>query len=74
MSHITEAHNVKAGDWIVPEGKEYPSEVAKVTHSNRITDPWTGQLRYTKRRFYFTAALNAPHGAEYNSDTLVVVY
>lgn len=69
-----ESQDVKAGDWIVPEGEQYPSEVYKVTRSHRVTDVWTGKLKYTRRRFYFDSRTGAKHGAEFNAETMIFVY
>lgn len=69
-----EAKDVKAGDWIHPEGEQYPSEVYKVTRSHRVTDIWTGKLKYTRRRFYFDSRTGAKHGAEFNAETMIFVY
>lgn len=74
MGTFTEAKNVKAGDWILPDGEQYPSEVYKVTRSNRVPDLWTGKMKYTKRRFYFDSRTGAKHGAEINAESLIFVY
>lgn len=71
---ITTAKDITPGMWIIPEGSEYPSEVYKVTCSNRSRNIETGRMEYRNRRFYFTSANGAKHGAEYGADTLVATY
>lgn len=69
-----EAQEIKAGDWIIPDGEQYPCEVYKVTRSHRVIDAWTGKLKYTRRRFYFDSRTGAKHGAEINAETMIFVY
>lgn len=75
MSRITEARNVRVGEYLHPEGATSEiREVCRITRSNPVPDPWTGRLRYTRHRFYFSSALDAAPGVEHRSDALVVAY
>lgn len=75
MARICEAREVKIGDYLHPEGDTSDiKEVARITRCNLAADPWTGKMRYTHHRFYFTTALGAAPGVEHRSDALIVVY
>lgn len=74
MPRITEAKNVKVGDYIDVPGTNDIREVYKITCANRMEDLHTGKLRYMHRRFYFGNETGADHDVEHRADALIVAY
>lgn len=71
--HTTTAANVRPGDWIRPDGSEWPREVARVTACTPLDLYGTGTREMVRRRFYFDHTPDSPV-VEYHVDALVVTY
>lgn len=74
MANVTEAKNVKVGDYIHTADGSDIREVYKVTRSGRVEDIFTGKLKFTTRRFYFTSSTGAAFDVERNAETLISVF